>query len=234
MLIANPVQLGGGKMGLSYGTGSTLVKAQHVHAYYTNNMTNISAGDLNGTGGYEFYSTNTQGGCGNPNGDAGVLIVLKDDIAWNRVSCEMEFDGTASCWSFLGGGTGTNTAQDQDYNFGFSGPNAPSEMTRSSPYYGNQPGNILPYNESLGDKYFWDVNSFNSNSNFIRKASACDNEPTNMFHGAYTTTRGNKSLWTKRRRDENGDLGGIFFGRSCSSTGSYIRIKNIFIWYEAQ
>lgn len=219
-------------MGLSYGTGSTLVKAEHVHAVYANNMTNISAGDINGTGGYQWYGTNTQGGCGSPNGDAGVLIVIKDNISWNRISCQMEFNGSASCWSFLGGGTGTNTDQNQNYNFGYSGPSRPAEMAAGSSYFVNFPGNIYPYNESLGDKYFWDVNSFSSNSNFIRKASACDNDPTNMFHGAFTTAN-EKSLWTKRRRQENGNLGGVFFGRSCSSVGSYIRIKNIYIWYEA-
>ena len=234
MLTVNPVQWGGGKMGLSYGTGSTLVKAQHVQAYYTNNMTNISAGDINGTGGYEFYSTNTQGGCGNPNGDAGVLIVLKDDIAWNRISCEMEFNGTASCWTFLGGGNDTNSAQDQNSGYGRSGPNVPGAMSGSHPYNSSSPGNIWPYNENLGDKYFWDVNSFSSNSNFQRQAHACDNNSDNMFHTSYTTTRGTKSFWTRRRRNENGNQAGIWFGRSCSSTGSYIIIKNIFIWYEAQ
>jgi len=107
-------------------------------------------------------------------------------------------------------------------------------MTRNSPYYIDQPGNILPYNENLGDKYFWDVNTFSSNSNFIRKASACDNEPTNMFHGGFHTTSGAKSFWTKRRRHENGNLAGVFFGRSCATIGKYSKITNIRVWYEAQ
>lgn len=216
-------------MAIKYGIGSTRIKNGNVLAYYTNNMTNISAGDVND--GFQFYSTNTQGGCGNPNGDAGVLIVLKDDISWNRVTCQFEFDGTASCWSFLGGGTSSNSAQNENYNFGRSGPNVPPEMASGSAYNVNTPGNIFPYNESLGDRIFWTTNSFDDSSNFIRKASACDNNNTNMFHGAFNDS-GYKSFWTTRRRNLNGNNAGIFFGRSCSSVGSYIRIKNIFVWYQ--
>lgn len=216
-------------MAIKYGTGSTRIKASDVLAYYTNNMTNIASGDVDG--GYEFYSTNTQGGCGNPNGDAGCLIVLKDDISWNRITCEFEFNGNASCWTFLGGGNATNSTQDQNSGYGRSGPNVPSEMSSSSSYNSSSPGNIWPYNESLGDKYFRDVNSFSSNSNFQRKAHACDNNNTNMFHGAFNDG-GEKSFWTTRRRNLNGNNAGIFFGRSCSTVGSFIRIKNIFVWYQ--
>ena len=216
-------------MAVKYGTGSTRIKSSDVLAYYTNNMTNIASGDVDG--GYEFYSTNTQGGCGNPNGDAGCLIILKDDISWNRITCEFQFNGTASCWTFFGGGTSPNSAQDQQYTFGSSGPSAPIEMQIGQPYNVASRGNIWPYNESLGDKIFWTVNSFDDSPNFIRKASACDNNNTNMFHGAFNDG-GTKSFWTTRRRNLNGNNAGIFFGRSCSSVNSFIRIKNIFVWYQ--
>jgi len=216
-------------MSIKYGKGSTRIKQSDVLATYTNNMTNITQGDV--AGGYEFYGTNTQGGCGNPNGDAGILIVLKNDIAWNRISCQFEFNGNASCWTFLGGGNGTNSPQDQNSGYGRSGPNVPSQMSGSHPYNSSSPGNIWPYNESLGDRYFFEDNTFSSNSNYIRKAHACDNEPTNMLHGRYNDS-GYKTFWTTRRRNENGNNAGIFFGRSCSSTGSYYIVKNIYVWYE--
>lgn len=216
-------------MSLKHGKGSTHIRSSDVLAYYTNNMTNISAGDV--AGGYEFYCTNTQGGCGNPNGDAGCLIVLKNDIAWNKVSVQFEFNGNASCWTFLGGGSGTNSSQSENSGYGRGGPNVPTEMSGSNPYNSSSPGNIWPYNESLGDKIFYDDNAFSNSSNHIRKAHACDNEPTNMFHGAFNDS-GYKTFWTTRRRNENGNNGGIWFGRSCSSVGSFVRIKNIFVWYE--
>ena len=216
-------------MGFKHGKGSTQIKTSDVLAYYTNNMTNISVNDVGG--GFEFYGTNTQGGCGNPNGDAGLLIVLKDDISWNRITCQFEFNGTASCWTFLGGGSGTNSTQDQNSGYGRSGPNVPGEMSGSHPYNSSSPGNIYPYNESLGDTIFNDVNAFSNSVNHIRKAHACDNDPTNMLHGAFNDA-GYKSFWTTRRRNENGNNAGIFFGRSCSSVGSYYIVKNIFVWYE--
>lgn len=221
--------MGGGKMAIKYGTGSTRIKNSDVIAIYTNNMTDISSGDVDD--GFEYYSTNTQGGCGNPNGDAGVLIVLNNIPSWNRITCQFEFNGTASCWTFFGGGTSANSAQDEQYTFGSSGPNAPTEMQIGQPYNVASRGNVWPYNESLGDRIFWTVNSFDDSPNFIRKASACDNDNTNMLHGAFNDS-GYKSFWTTRRRNENGNNAGIFFGRSCSSVGSYIRIKNIFVWYQ--
>jgi hypothetical protein len=218
-----------GVVAIKYGKGSTRITQSDVLASYTNNMTNLVEGDV--AGGYQISCTNTQGGCGNPNGDAGLLIVLKDDISWNRISCQFEFNKTASCWTFLGGGNATNSAQDQNSGYGRSGPNVPGAMSGSHPYNSSSPGNIWPYNESLGDKYFFEENTFSSNSNYIIKAHACDNEPTNMLHGAYNDA-GYKTFWTTRRRNENGNNAGIFFGRSCSSTGALFLVKNIYVWYE--
>lgn len=217
-------------MSVKYGRGATRIRNSDVLATYSNNMTNITSGDVNGY--FEWYGTNVYGGCGNANGDAGVLIVIKNDISWNRVTCQFEFDGNASCWTFLGGGSSTNSPQNTPGGgYGRSGPNVPGAMTSSSIYNIDGPGNIYQYNENSGDRIFYDVNAFSDSANFIRKAHACDNDNTNMFHGGYNDA-GYKSFWTTRRRVENGNPGGVWHGRSCASTGKYIRIKNIFVWYE--
>lgn len=216
-------------MAVSYGRGSTRITSSDVLAYYTNNMNNITSGDVEG--GYEWYGTNTSGGCGSAQGDAGVLIVLKNNISWNRITCQFEFNGNSSCWTFLGGGELTNSTLTGGV-FGRDGPNAPSEMQGSFSYNTGGPGNILPYNESFGDRIFQSVNSFGNSINFVRKASACDNDNTNFFHGAFNNSD-TKSFWTTRRRNLNySDNAGIWFGKSCSSVGSFVRIKNIFVWYE--
>ena len=217
-------------MAIKYGKGATRIRNSDVLATYSNNMTNITSGDVNGS--FEWYGTNVYGGCGNANGDAGVLIVLKNDISWNRITCQFEFDGTASCWTFLGGGADTNSPQNEaGGGYGRSGPNVPSQMSSSNNYNIDGPGNIYQYNENSGDRIFNDVNAFSDSANFIRQAHACDNDSTNMFHGAFNDA-GYKSFWTTRRRVENGYPGGVWHGRSCASTGRYIRIKNIFVWYE--
>lgn len=208
-------------MAIKYGIGSTRIRSSDVLGYWTNNMTNISSGDVGG--GYEFYGTNTQGGCGNPNGDSGFLILLKNNISWNRITCQFEFNGTASCWTFQGGGTGGGNPGGY---FGLEGSNDPVEMN-------NNPGaNLLPYNQSLGDRIFNTVNSFDDSPNFVRKWHACDNDNTNFFHGAFNDS-GTKSFWaTARRNPAITSEAGIWFGRSCSSVGSFVRVKNIFVWYQ--
>ena len=93
-------------------------------------------------------------------------------------------------------------------------------------------GNMLTYNESLGDRIFNDSNAFSSNSNFVKKLNACDNLNTNFFHADFATG-GNasiKSFWVTTRRNINGNLSGPYHKRSCNTTGYYILIKNIFIF----
>jgi hypothetical protein len=93
-------------------------------------------------------------------------------------------------------------------------------------------GNMQTYNESLGDRIFRDTNAFSSNSNFVKKLFACDNENTNFFHNSFATGGANsiKSFWVTTRRTINGNLSGPYHYRSCNTTGRYILITNIFIF----
>lgn len=93
-------------------------------------------------------------------------------------------------------------------------------------------GNMQNYSESAGDRIFNDVNAFSSNANFVKQLTACDNEPTNFFHGSYATGGSNsvKSFWLTSRRIQNGSLSGPYHYRSCNDSGRYIYIKDIFIF----
>jgi len=202
-------------MAIGYGAGrGYIVKASDVNAVYTNNMTIVTSGDVLDQ--YVFEGTHNTGGCGGP--DSGVFIQLKDNIAWSKITVKFTLDGTASCWTFMGGGNSNDGSSGGFYGVAGSPP------ATMSAYPG---GNIEFYNESLGDRIFWDVNAFtNTASTMTRKMNACDNSADNFFRYG-----GTKQFWaTYRRKDVSNGLAGVWAGRSCNTTGVNTKIENIIIW----
>lgn len=204
-------------MAIGYGAGrGYIVKAADVNAVYTNNMT-ITTNGNGSDGNYVFQGTHDTGGCGGP--DSGVFIQLKDNISWSYITVKFSLTGTASCWTFMGGGNSNDGSAGGYYGIAGTPP-----ATMSS-YPG---GNIEFYNESLGDRTFWDVNAFtNPASTMAKKMNACDNAADNFFR--YGTSE--KQFWiTCRRKSSSLGLAGVWAGRSCNTTGVYTKIENIIIW----
>lgn len=190
-------------MAVHYNQKATLVTNSMVDGVITTGMTNTTNGDVNGS--YVYQGTINLSGCGG--NDSAVFVRLKDTISWSKITCFFEMNGIAACWSFMGG---------------------------SGSFYGVVPattglvpgGNIEQFNSSLGDRIFRDNGTFISNPSYTVQWSACDNEATNFFrYNDY------KSFWaTGRRKNISNGLAGIFHSRSCNTTGTYIKISNIFIF----
>lgn len=133
----------------------------------------------------------------------GVYVQLYDMIPWNRISVEFWFRGSAACWTIMQpGGYGS----------------------------GSGDGNILSYDESQGDLCIrtylaQDEGAFASHA----KANACDNDGNNFMR--YNTTTFRKCTFV-RRRNVNGNFGGVHHGRACSEVGSnaVTIMKNIRVW----
>ena len=90
-------------------------------------------------------------------------------------------------------------------------------------------GNLLTYNESLGDMVYNCLNSWEKiQFQTYNKQSACDNQSDNFFHGSFAT--GDPKVFRMiRRRNINGSLAGIAHGRACNGYGTTL-ITNIRIW----
>jgi len=189
-------------MAVHYNQKATLVTNSMVDAVITTGMTTTINGNVDGS--YVYQGTINLGGCGGNN--SAVFVRLKDTIPWTKITCFFEMNGTAACWSFMGG----------------------SGFTEVSPATTGLVGggNIEQYNASLGDRIFRDNGTFISNPAYVAQWSACDNNADNFFR-----FNDYKSFWTTgRRKDPSNGLAGIFHSRSCNGTGSYIKISNIFIF----
>lgn len=189
-------------MAVHYNPKGTLVTNSMVDAVITTGMTTTINGDVNNA--YVYQGTINLSGCGSPN--SAVFVRLKDIIPWTRMTCFFEMDGTAACWSFMGGS-------------GFT------EVTPATT--GLIPGgNMEQFDRSLGDRIFRDNGTFISNPAYAVKLSACDNNADNFFR-----FNDYKSFWvTSRRKPSSNGLAGIFHSRSCNQTGKYIKISSIFIF----
>lgn len=178
-----------------------LVTNSMIKAVVTTGMTTTVNQDVNGS--YVYQGTINLGGCGSPN--SAVFICLRDVIPWTRITCFFEMNGTGACWSFMGG----------------------SGFTEVTPATTNlvPGGNIEEFNQSLGDRIYYDNGTFVSNPAYAVKWSACDNSADNFFR-----FNDYKSFWTTgRRKDISNGLAGIFHSRSCNTTGAYIKVSNIYI-----
>ncbi len=88
-------------------------------------------------------------------------------------------------------------------------------------------GNLYSYDEAAGDRIFesinsWELPQFQSHNRTV----ACDNDSNNFMR---YNTNGPRVFAMKRRRNVNGSLASISFGRACNS-GGYTIVKNIRIW----
>jgi hypothetical protein len=93
-----------------------------------------------------------------------------------------------------------------------------------------QGGNLYDYDEAQGDRCVktylaQDMPEFASHA----KANACDNDTNNFMR--YNTGTYRRCTFI-RRRNMNGQTGGVGHGRACSSVGggSVTIVKNIFVW----
>lgn len=190
-------------MAVHFNTRAKRVTSDDIYSITLLNTTVNTSTDING--GFVFEGYHTVAGCGGV--ETGILITLKDNISWTRISFKWEGSGTASCWSFMDPSNGAYGAST-----------------------GNPSGNMLSYNESLGDRLYdnyltWEVSAYQSHN----RTYACDNNADNFFR--YNSGE-LKRFRMSRRRNVNGSLAAIHHGRSCNSTGagSVTRISDIFIW----
>lgn len=188
-------------MATFYGIKTIKINSAFIHSVTTTGGTILFQGDINNS--YEIHFRHDLFGCGGP--ESGILILLRDIIPWTRISFEWLSNGTASCWSFMNTVTNYGTAT------------------------GTPTGNLLEYDESLGDgivrSYLtWEIPQFQSQT----RTSACDNNTNNFFifnGGIYRSFQ-----MTRRRNTSIQSLAGIHHGRSCNSTGAVTIIRNIRIW----
>jgi hypothetical protein len=189
---------------VNYNQRAKRVMYSDIHSVTLFNIVMTKNTDENGR--YIFEGYHTTGGCGVAQ-DSGVLILLKDDILWNKMCFRFECLGTASCWSFM----------DSASNYGGS--------------TGTPTGNMLAYSEASGDRLHdnfltWEVPAYQSHN----RTHACDNEANNFFRfdgGVFRKFR------MTRRRNVGAGLAGIHHGRSCNTAGAgsaVTRITDIFIW----
>jgi hypothetical protein len=193
-------------MSVNYNPRARLVTADEVQSVTILNMTTTFNSDRNGSYTYEGYHNVT--GCGGP--ESGVLILLKDNIPWTRMSFLFEASGNAACWSFMSSegqraiGTGTPT------------------------------GNMLEFSEAAGDRIYDGYLSYTGNGNVggidSPKTSRCDTDAANWMN--FNTGGVFRRFRMTRRRNVGAGLAGIHHGRSCNGTGTgnVTRISNIFIW----
>lgn len=88
-------------------------------------------------------------------------------------------------------------------------------------------GNLYSYNEGQGDRIFesinsWELPQFQSHDRTV----ACDNDSNNFMR---YNENGPRVFAMKRRRNVNGSLAAISFGRACNCNGTTI-VRNIRIW----
>ncbi len=127
----------------------------------------------------------------------GIFVQLKDTIEWKNLYVRFISTGTASCWGWNG---------NNGFGSGFSSTQAQ--------------GNLLAYNENLGD---FTKNEFNvwDLPQFRKYFSACDNNSDNYMHSSFLVGSSRGFDMYCRRNDMN-ILAGPSHGRTCSGSGTLI------------
>jgi hypothetical protein len=91
----------------------------------------------------------------------------------------------------------------------------------------SETGNLFGYDEAAGDRVFESINSWElAQFQTHDRTVACNNDDNNFMR--YNTS-GPRVFAMKRRRNVNGSLAAISFGRACNC-GGYTIVKNIRIW----
>jgi hypothetical protein len=85
---------------------------------------------------------------------------------------------------------------------------------------------MLNYDVGAGDQIFAPTNTF-ENTNFLKKATACDNEPNNFFHQSFNGASFKQFSMFSRRNGTS--LAGPSHGRACG-TGGITTISEIYIF----
>jgi len=187
-------------MATGYGIRSTLVTSDLVNQVLINSNTTLETAETGNIGPNGGYQVKISNG-GHGCGNSGVFVELLDTIPWANITYEVIITGTASCWVF-------------NHPGGSYGPGGG--------------GNILAYNEALGDRVSRPLNSWEISGVSAVKTYACDNNSDN-FMRSQVNPNNPKTFFMQRRRDVNGSLAGPQHGRACVSSGTAI-IRNIRIW----
>ena len=194
-------------MTVLYGTKSKLLTAQDITVYKSSGLVTTYDSDNNGS--YKYSGYFTRWGCGTP--QDGIYLKFNNTTIgtdWTKVTYKMYLTGSASCWNFNMG-----TSYALSYESIYSMPNN---------------GGMLDFNSSI-DKITYSKNCFELPQYGV-KMNACDNDSTNMFHGAYIT--GSYREFIVTRRKGSGSDFGIHHERSCNSTGtdSVVTITDIMVF----
>lgn len=189
-------------MAIQYNQLAYRVTAADVQSITLFNVVMTKSADENGAFVFEGY--HNTGGCGSSQ-DSGLLILIKDVMPWSKMCFKWEGTGSAACWSFM----------DANTHFGAS--------------TGTPTGNMLAYNESLGDRLHdnflsWEVPAYQSHN----RTTSCDNNENNFFR--FNANQFRKFRMTRRRNVGMGPAG-IHHGRSCNTSGvtAVTRISEIFL-----
>jgi len=188
-------------MATGYGIASTLVTSTLVNQVTINSNTTLESAETGNLGPNGGYQVKISNG-GHGCGNSGVFVELLDTIPWTNITYEVILTGDASCWVF-------------NHPGGSYGPGGG--------------GNILAYNEALGDRISRPLNSWEIPATAPHdRTYACNNANTNFMRSAVSPNNP-RTFFMQRRRDVNGSLAGPQHGRACVSAGTTI-IRNIRIW----
>lgn len=194
----------GNIMGVSYGKSSILITPEDINDVILDSTGRSTYTITTNVDGSAIVTVNmllnSSNSCGSNNG---VFVQLKDTMEWNNLYVRFISTGVASCWGWNG---------NNSYGSGLS----PSQSQ----------GNLLSYNEGLGDFTKNEFNVWNL-PQFRKYFSACDNNSDNYMHGSFQvgSLRGFDMYC---RRNNMSLLGGPSHGRTCSNTGTLI-ISNMII-----
>jgi hypothetical protein len=188
-------------MGTIYGKFSHLITPADIDTVIidTSGRTSFTI-STDSTGGAVITCTMTADSSNSCNSNNGIFVQLKDVFDWTRVACNFFSTGTAACW-------------------GWNGDNTRGVGMTSS----QQRGNLLPYNESLGDTTKYEFNVWEL-PEFAKKFLACDNNADNYMR--FNSSGRSFNLYS--RRDNMNLLAGPSHARTCSGTGTVV-ISRIFI-----
>ena len=207
MKIQKQKKIIGNIMAVHTGQKTYKVISSNIDAISITGATILESGNIGPNGGYQVKVQHDLTGCGGA--DSGFFIKLNDSTKWTNISYEVLVLGSAACWTF------------NEQGFG--------QAADTTGQLGN--GNLLQYNESLGDNVTWPSLSWEqAQFKTHNKVYACDNNVNNFF--VYNTGSYRSFVMKRRRNTANSNFAGIHCGRSCSATGSgaITIIRNIRIW----
>ena len=188
-------------MATGYGIRSILVTSDLVNQVQIGSLNTLEVSETGDIGPNGGYQAKVSNG-GHGCSNSGIYIELLDTIPWTNITYEVILTGDASCWTFNHPGN----------SYGPGGG-----------------GNILAYNESLGDRISRPLNSWDIPATSTHdKTYACDNASNNFMRGPVSPNQP-RTFFMQRRRDVNGSLAGPQHGRACVSAGTSL-IRNIRIW----